>query len=87
MGMQIHFNILELVQAGIKVEYVKNDPVEGYQDSFTAQFNLGEADHIGCAVPVDLISHNAWQDIGRCDNRQVALIKFLIQNRICFNAS
>lgn len=87
MGMQVHFSAIDLVRAGIKVEYVKDDPVEGYEDSYTAQFFIGENDTMGYAVPLNIQKQTMWQDIGSANTRQMALIAFLIKNRIPFNAS
>ena len=80
MGMQVHFKTDELEDAKVDYHFFYSPE----SDSWTVQIKWELSTF---TVNTDNKRNSCWNDIGACSDYQMALIKFLIQNRICFNAS
>jgi hypothetical protein len=81
MSMQIHFNLSELGDKNPEViEYDYVDKI------YTAKIITDSVGKTEWAVDCD-INGNCWFDCGSANELQMIRIKWLVQNRVCFNAS
>lgn len=81
MGMQCHFNLAELTESGNSHIYW-----EKQYDAESETWTLFAADAFS-RLDVNLSGESCWFDIGSMSDTQMAAIKFLIRNRICFQCS
>lgn len=82
MGMQVHFSVDELEDAADSIQWYFKYDSETDTMSVILKTIYGEL-----WVSCDKNRENCWADIGSMSGAQMDLIKFLITNRICFNAS
>lgn len=88
MGMQCHFHIADIPEIhrihrhADSNQYDENDPSKGFfidyyivVDPESLYFNTDEK------------YENAWLDIGSASAQQMHVLKWLVQNRICFTCS
>ena len=75
MGMQCHFNIKDLPG------FESNPSIE-----YDMELELYTYHHNGYAYDCD-IKGNAYFDIGQMSERALEKLRYLIQNRVCFNCS
>ncbi len=81
MGMQVHFHIADIPD-GIKVhKHADVDPDEGWTDTYIV------VDPDSLYFNTDAKHERAWADIGSMGEHATTLLRFLVMNRIPFNAS
>lgn len=83
MGMQVHFSLLDVLEANIDVE-ISHQRIETPAEDGTMEISYTSTAAMPQCV-VSLSGTQCWHDITATDNR--AIINFLINNRIPFTAS
>ena len=95
MGMQVQFSIKEILDQSC-VKTVTDQTVEEIDDgediTYTAVISLPGQEpqsfsYLASYLPAIGNSGTCWFDCGSASESQMALIKWLIRNRICFSAS
>lgn len=82
MGMQCHFNISDLKDAGLS--HTRDYDKES--DTTCILVADGYAMR-GFSVDNDPSKNSAWFDVGNWTSDQMRSIEFLVRNRICFQCS
>lgn len=91
MGMQCHFLVsdipdyLKVHKHSDKLEDSSVDTEEYPPEYYYDYYVVIDPDSI--IVSTDSKHENAWFDIGQMSMSAIKTMKFLIQNRICFNCS
>jgi len=75
MGMQCHFSLNDLPES-VEVMRVYD------KESDTVSYNLDNGYIVSGGN-----DHNVWFDIGSMTVAQMAMIQYLIRNRVCFTCS
>jgi len=83
MGMQIHFEVADIPKE-FKV-HKHADIKEEFDGTWTDYYIV--VDPASYYFSTDSKQKQAWFDIGQLSPQGISMLHWLIQNRICFNAS